>query len=158
MLENFTDLDADLAVGSHPHAPDQIQRLRSAGCRAVVNLQSDDDLRSRGLDWPILWQLYLREGITPTRVPILDFEPVDLARHLDAAVAAVAEHVAAGRKTYVHCNAGMNRSPSVVIAYVARHRDLTLRQATLWLTDRHVAMPYPEVLEGWARRHGVSLE
>ena len=69
--------------------------------RAVVNLQSDADLRGRGVDWNVMWPLYTRLGIRASRVPILDFTPADLAKHLDRATDEVRKHVDGGRKTYV---------------------------------------------------------
>ncbi len=157
MLQHFSDLDDTLAVGSHPHTPEQIQWLREVGgVRALVTLQSDEDLASRGLSWGVLWQLYMRAGISTTRVPVRDFDRKDLERHLEAAVDAVAQHVAAGRKVYVHCTAGLNRSPSVVIGYLAAHRGMTLDEATAWVSERHSCMPYPDVLAAWARARGLT--
>ena len=149
MLEHFTDLDGELAVGSHPHAPEHVEFLAAAGVRAVVCLQSDEDLRGRGIRWPIMWQLHMRLGLAVTRVPIRDFDRADLLARLDEAVAAVAGYVQAGRKVFVHCNAGMNRSPSVVIAYLVAHRGWSLAEALEWVTERHSSVPYPDVLQAW---------
>ncbi len=148
---HLTDLDDSLAVGSYPAGPGAILALSERiGIRAVVNLQSDDDLRARSLDWSQLWMAYTRLGIQVTRVPIVDFDVADLSRHLSAAVAAVAKHTSAGRKVYVHCNAGLNRSPSTVIAYLIRHRGMSAAEAIAWVGDRHESAPYEDVIEGWA--------
>ena len=158
-LEHFTDLDEKLAVGSYPHTPDHVQFLRdTAGVGAVLNLQSDVDLRTRGIDWTIMWPLYTRMGVLTTRVPILDFTPLDLAKQLDKAVDAVKTFQTKGRKVYVHCNAGLNRSPSVVIAHLVASRSLSVEKATVWLEERHDCVPYPDVLNAWAQRHGYPLE
>lgn len=157
MLRHFTDLDAELAVGSAVTGPEDIAQLTQHGVQAVVNLQSDEDLKSRGLDWAVLWQIYLRAGLKVTRVPIIDFDPGDLGRHLSAAVLAVDKHRAKGRKVYVHCNAGMNRSPSVVIAWIAKHRGASLEEAVRWVSDRHACVPYPDILRVWAQSQGVPL-
>ena len=157
-LEHFTDLDDQLAVGSYPHTPDHVHFLRERlGVTAVLNLQSDVDLRMRGVDWTVMWPLYTRLGVQTSRVPILDFTPTDLAKHLDKAVDALATFVSKGRKVYVHCNAGLNRSPSVVIAHLASNRSLDLQSATTWLESRHDCVPYPDVLTAWAKRHGHPL-
>ncbi|MCB9728694.1 MAG: dual specificity protein phosphatase family protein [Deltaproteobacteria bacterium] len=157
-MEHFTALDGALCVGSHPHAPEHFTALaRDAGVQAVVSLQSDEDLASRGLSWNLVWQLWTRVGVAATRVPISDFDPVDLARRLDGGVAAVAAHVDAGRRVFIHCNAGLNRSPSVAIAFVALHRGVPLDLATTWVMERHRAMPYQDVLVRWARDRGLPL-
>ncbi|MGM0574376.1 MAG: dual specificity protein phosphatase family protein [Myxococcota bacterium] len=157
MIEHFTDLDDLLALGSHPHAPEHVQALHGVGVRAVVSLQSDRDLAERGLDWGILWGLYTRLGIAATRVPIRDFDRRDLRRRLDDAVEAVEEHVAGGRKTYVYCNAGLNRSPSVVIAWLMVHRGMSLDEAWARVTEHHHSIPYRDVLERWARKRRLPV-
>lgn len=153
MLAHYTDLDEHLAVGSHPHAPEHMTSLaRDHGVSAVLCLQSDDDLASRGLQWAILWQFYLRLGIEVTRVPITDFDKDDLLASLDAAVAAVHVAVESHGKVYVHCSAGLNRSPTVIIAYLVRHRSMTLEEALAWVMGRHDCVPYPDVVKSWLQR------
>ncbi len=150
-IAHLSELDRGLCVGSHPRSVEDIATLAGPlGIRAVVSLQSDEDLRSRALDWNVLWRLYLKHGISASRVPITDFDPSDLARQLDAGVEAVRKARAANRRVYVHCNAGLNRSPSVVIAYLVADRDLSVEQATVWVQERHDCVPYPDVLCAWA--------
>lgn len=157
-LEHFTDLDDELAVGSYPQTPEQMMYLRdTCGVSAVLNLQSDRDLRTRGIDWTVMWPLYTRLGFSTLRVPIRDFTPADLARRLDEGVESLRSLRAGGRKVYVHCNAGLNRSPSVLIAFLVADRGLDLAQATDWLATRHDCVPYPDVLREWALRHGHGL-
>ena len=157
MLEHFSNLDDHLAVGSYPHAPEHVGFLKGEGVSSVVNLQSDRDLGSLGVMWPIMWQFYVREGLQVTRVPVIDFDRKDLLRCLDDAVAAIAKSVGQGRKTYVHCSAGMNRSPTSIIAYLAAHRHMAMADAIAWVSERHRCIPYPDVLESWAKRHGLPL-
>ena len=156
-LHHFTDLDDELAVGSFPHAPEHVLTLQAHGVGAVLCMQSDEDLARRGLHWPVMWRLYVSRKIRVSRVPVQDFEPRDLERHLDAAVEAIAKQVSSGRKTYVHCNAGLNRSPSAVIAFVASARGLSIEAATGWLSERHECAPYPDVLARWAGRHAIPV-
>lgn len=156
MLDHFTDLDDELAVGCYPNCPEHMDFLHDeCGVRGLVNLQSDADLGRLGLRWPILWQLYTRKGILTTRVPVPDLDRSALSTHLDTAVQAVASHIQAGRKTYVHCNAGINRSPSTIIGYLVAHRAFTVVEATGWLGERHRCVPYPDVLAAWAKRRGL---
>ena len=157
MLEHFSSLDDQLAVGSFPHAPEHVTFLKEHGVSSVVNLQSDRDLGTLGVVWPIMWQFYVREGVRVTRVPVIDFDRKDLLRCLDEAVEAIADNVGAGRKTYVHCSAGMNRSPTSIIAFLMAHRDQTLKDAMAWVGERHRCIPYPDVLESWAQRRGLPL-
>lgn len=153
MIKHYTDLDEQLAVGSHPHAPEHMMALaRQHGVTSVLCLQSDEDLSSRGIQWPVLWQFYMRLGIDVTRVPITDFDKKDLLTHLDTAVAALNDAVLGGGKVYVHCSAGLNRSPTVIIAYLVKHRGLGLEEAVTWISEKHRCVPYPDVLEAWIQR------
>lgn len=147
---HFSRLDETLAVGSYPPGPEAIAALAEAGVQAVVNLQSDPDLHGRGLDWNRMWMTYTAAGIRVTRVPIIDFDIQDLARRLSDAVAAVAKQVDAGRMTYVHCNAGLNRSPTTVIGFLVRHRGLSVDDAVSWVQERHECVPYSQVVERWS--------
>ena len=52
------------------------------------------------------------------RVPVQDFSPDALRKGLPGCVEAVGELVEDGHSVYVHCNVGVNRSPSVAIAYL----------------------------------------
>ena len=156
MIAHFAELDGELSVGNFP-SNSAIAFLASRGVRGLVSLQSNADLRSWKVDWGERVARCEREGITALRVPVVDFDRGDLARHLDAAVAAVAESVGAGRPTYVHCNAGINRSPSTVIAYIIAHRGLSLAEATAWVRSRHDCYPYPVVMAAWATRRGFPL-
>ena len=149
MLTHFTDLDAELAIGSYPHAPEHVAFLVEAGVRSVENLQTDEDLGLRGVEWPFMWQLYTQHRILVSRVPVRDHAPQELTTSLEEAVTAIADHVRRGRKVYVHCTAGLNRSSTSLIAYLMAHRGMGLEEATKWLKDRHHCVPYPEVIQGW---------
>ncbi len=153
-----TDLDHQLAVGSTPFDAADISTLRSeAGVTAVVSLQSDADLADLKIDIADLRRQCGVLGMTHTRVPIIDFSPPDLLLHLDAGVAAVQGQIAAGRKVYVHCNAGINRSPSVVIAWLVAHRGMTLAAATDQVMERRSCYPYPDIMRAWAEGRGFPL-
>jgi hypothetical protein len=153
MLRRFTLLDEHLAVGSHPHSPEHIMTLaRDEGITGLLSLQTDDDIARRGLSWAMLWQLYLRAGITPVRIPIVDMDKRDLGKHLDSAVAALAGAIDSGQRVYVHCTAGLNRSPTVIIAYLVAHRSMSMDDANEWVQSRHECVPYPDVLKAWAKK------
>ena len=123
----------------------------------MLSLQTDLDLRQRGLTWDVLWRLYAARRVATVRVPIVDFDKRDLTRRLDEAVARLAAELAADRSVFVHCTAGMNRSPTVIIAYMMLHCGMSRDQALAWLTERYQAMPYPDVLTRFAKRHKLPL-
>lgn len=70
-------------------------------------------------------------GVECVRVPVPDLPSARLGDHFDR----VAERIHSNRTggTLVHCAAGMSRSPALVMAYLMRHRGVTLCQAHRWV-------------------------
>jgi protein-tyrosine phosphatase len=142
-----------IVVGSAPWAPEDSEFVRrTLGATALLSLQSDDDLAARGLGWSTLWAIHMRAGLAAERVAIRDFEARDLARHLDAAIAAGERLLAAGHRLYLHCSAGLNRSPTVAVAIRARILG-TLDAALSELAAVHPeAVVADDILRKWARK------
>lgn len=155
-LARFGRIDDHLAVGSAPETAD-LAWLVAQGLDGLLCLQSDADLAERGWDWPARVAACASLGIEAERVPIVDFEPDDLLRNLDEAVRVLRRLNNAGRSVYVHCNAGLNRSPSVVIAGLMDQRDWSLKKAWTFVSKRHKSAPYESVMVAWATRHRLPL-
>jgi hypothetical protein len=121
-----------LYVGSRPETVSDIEHLkREVGVTAVLNLQTDDDIRYFKLDWDSMVSCYQACGIAVHRAPVRDFDPADLQDKLPACVSVLGTLLESGHTVYLHCSAGAGRSPTVAIAY------LCWRSA--WDLDRAVA-------------------
>lgn len=155
-LTRFTRIDDQVAVGSAPTDAD-LTWLRAQGLDGLLCLQSDADLAERGYTWAHREAACAALGIEAVRVPIIDFEPDDLLRNLDAAVRALRRLHHADRAVYVHCNAGLNRSPSVVIAGLMDRHDWSLKKAWRFVMKRHKAAPYESVMVAWTTKHRLPL-
>lgn len=139
-----------LIVGSYPQSVEDLEFLSSQyGVTAVLSLQSDDDLRAVAQAADALWMAGMQRGIAMVRVPILDFVREDLLTHLEDAVDTLADLMNTGNTVYLHCTAGLNRSPTVAIAYLARHQNLGLDAASKQVRTRHRCMPYEDVVARW---------
>jgi protein-tyrosine phosphatase len=123
----------NLFVGAYPRSSDDIDDLKEIGINAVLNLQTDDDFRYLDIDWDALRARYFAQHIKVRRIPIRDFDDDELREHLPVAVRELNKLAQDGRTVYVHCSAGANRSPTVVIAYLHWVLGKTLKEA-----DRHV--------------------
>ena len=108
----------NLFVGSFPRSTDDIDRLRREGVTAVLNAQTDDDMAYTGVNWNRMESNYREAGVEYRRAPVRDFDPDDLRRQLPRCVEVLDDLLRQGRTVYVHCNMGINRSPSIVIAYL----------------------------------------
>ena len=108
----------NLFVGSFPKSTEDIDRLRRESITAVLNAQTDDDMAYWGVNWRRLEPYYREAGFEVRRVPVRDFDHDDLRRQLPRCVEVLDELLSQGHIVYVHCNMGVNRSPSIVIAYL----------------------------------------
>ena len=156
MSIQYDNILTNLFVGSYPATGNDIHRLKDAGVAHVLNLQSDDDFDYLGVDWAALRAHYFAAGLKVQRVPIQDFDDDDLLDKLPAAVDTLTELVQPGRPVYVHCTAGVNRSPSVVIAYLHWVEGWSLEQAARHVRQEHPCSPVIEVLRRATsdRQHG----
>jgi protein-tyrosine phosphatase len=137
-----------LFVGSAPQATEDAAFLTAEGVSAVLCLQTDDDLTQSGLRWSQVEEWYAEQGIAARRVPILDFSAEAIVAHMDEALAALNALLMDGHTVYLHCTMGINRSPTIAIAYLVRTEGLSVAAAVdtvLWA--RPAARPYPHALE-----------
>jgi len=135
-----------LLVGEFPR-PEDVGWLREEHrVSAVFSLQDDEDLAAKGLDLAALQRAYELHGIRLRRCPIPDYEPSRLTEHLDDLLDEIERALAAGQCVYLHCNAGMNRAPTVAIAYLHVHRGYSLAAACDALKSLRACAPYLRLL------------
>ena len=131
-----------LAVGPYPRDPAQVLSLQRSGFSAVLNVQSDIDFRERAIQWDLFWKFYVARGMHVVRYPIRDFDTADLCAKLPGAVEVLDQLITGGHSVYLHCTAGVNRSPSVAIAWLIAHRGFNLEDANAhFMAIRSVAVP-----------------
>jgi len=137
----------DLLIGEYP-TPDDAPWLRTAhGVTAVLNLQDDADLASKALDLRELEQAYRTNEVGFHHLPIADGDMQALAVRLDEVVERLRTLLAAGERVYLHCNAGLNRAPTVAIAYLHAQHGLSLTAAREHVRQRRQCAPYMTVLK-----------
>lgn len=135
-----------LAIGEYP-TPEDAAWLRGAqAISAVVCLQDDIDFDRKGLSLRALERAYADHGIGFHHVPMPDGDAEVLRARLDETVALVAGLLARGERVYLHCNAGLNRAPTVAIAYLHVHRGHTLEAACTFVKARRPCVPYMRTL------------
>jgi protein-tyrosine phosphatase len=86
------------------------------------------------------------------RMPIPDASADHLERALDAAVLRLHGLIESGERVYLHCNAGLNRAPTVAIAFIHVHRMMALSEATAFVRKRRSCAPFTIMLEEFFAR------
>lgn len=138
----------NLLVGSYPRSTDDIDQLKGDfGVTAVLSVQTDEDMMHWGVNWLRFEPYYRNAGVKVRRVPVRDFDPEDLRRNLSKCVEALDELLQEGHTVYVHCNMGVNRSPSTVIAYLHWIQGWSLEQATTHVLQCRACEPYVDVIQ-----------
>jgi protein-tyrosine phosphatase len=139
-------LDDQLLVGEYP-TPDDVTWLRDEhGVSTIVCLQDEFDLAAKNVVLAELTAAYAAAGLAFHHHPIADGDAALLAERLPAILAVIEAALAAGRRVYVHCNAGFNRAPTVAIAFLRAHRGLSDDAAWAHVKQRRACAPYRRAL------------
>jgi protein-tyrosine phosphatase len=156
---NLDRIKPEIFIGSYPQNHVDIDRLKSGpGITAVLNLQTDDDFSSLGVDWPRLTRGYKERAIICQRWPITDFSPQDLERKLESAAALLGQLIDVGHRVYVHCTAGVGRAPATVIGYLAWHEGMDLETAYRFVRDQRSCDPYIDAIRNVHRSRRLDDE
>ena len=143
----LSEITERLLVGEFPR-PDDAEWLRSErGVEAVVCLQDQADLEAKQIVWQDLVRAYERAGIELHHFPVADGDTAALGVKLIGIVDCVHTLLASGKRVLVHCNGGYNRAPTVAIAYLHRHRGLSLAESRRRVRERRTCAPYMRALE-----------
>jgi protein-tyrosine phosphatase len=106
----------NLFIGPDPRVEEEFEQLRSQKITAILSLQTDDDVHQGGV-------AHAKEaaegaGFIFCSTPVTDFDRLELRRKLPECVAKLDELLNAGHTVYIHCTAGVNRSPTIAAAYL----------------------------------------
>ena len=143
---NFDRITDQLFVGTCPASPLDVKRLGQAGIGAVVNLQSDTDFKVLGIDWVALENHYFEQGIEVYRYPMIDFDEQNIEQRLQEGAAVVNQAIGAGHRTYLHCTAGRERSPTTAAAWLTLYGGRTAKEALLEVLNARKSRPYHEMV------------
>ena len=88
--------------------------LKASNITAILEVSNHDELRERAVDWEE--RSARAAGMAYRNVPVTDFDSANLRRKLPECVVARNQMLRAGHSVYVHCTAGVSRSPTVVAA------------------------------------------
>lgn len=135
---DFSYIAPNLWVGVNPLDAADLEKLKARGIDAILSLQSAEDVNDPG------WERSAAgaAGMVFRNVAVIDFDSVDLQEQLPKCVRALDEMIHEGKTVYVHCTAGVSRSPTVVAAYLHWRRGLPLQEAIDCLQDARDCYPH----------------
>jgi atypical dual specificity phosphatase len=151
----FAEILPNLLVGEYPTPDDALWLRRVQRVTAVLSLQDDADLASKGLVLSEIERAYSSQRLRFHRMPVPDCDNDFLQARLDAIVAQLRRLHDDAERVYLHCNAGMNRAPTVAIAYLHVHHEMGLDAARDFVKQRRHCVPYMRVLEA---RYGAPAK
>jgi len=148
MLADYNQIIPErLWVGSFIQTSDarQLQRM---GITVVISLQTDKDLKQNRIPLAKLVESLEDANIDLRRVPVEDFNREDLALQLPKCVSEIEAALAQGwAKVYLHCTAGMLRSPTAAAAYLIKAYCMPAQQAHDVLVEKRDCNPDLQLLE-----------
>ncbi|RWS09647.1 dual specificity protein phosphatase 14-like protein [Dinothrombium tinctorium] len=76
------------------------------------------------------------QNIDYIKIDVYDEQQSDLSQYFDMIADKISEVESNGGKTLIHCMAGVSRSSTLVIAYLIKHRRMTLREALIQVKQK----------------------
>jgi protein-tyrosine phosphatase len=146
---SVAEITRHLLIGEYLHPNDIGWLKESFHVTAVHNLQDDDDLRLHGLDLQAVRAECDANGIRFVRTPIQDGSADAMGERLRVALDDLHALIADGRRVYVHCNAGLNRAPTLVIGYLRAHGKMSLDEAVAHVKKHRACGPFMTILEDY---------
>jgi protein-tyrosine phosphatase len=109
-------------------------------------------LQQPGIDLPHAAVERMRAACEPQlvfcNVGIHDYDPHAVIESLPVVLPVLHTLIGAGRVVYLHCSEGINRAPSVALAYLVRHEGLDIDAALAQLRRCDAgARPYTAVID-----------
>lgn len=152
---NYDEILPGLMVGACPDDLGEVFEIKAAGATALLSLQTDEDLAERGYQWADVEAWCRRAGILAVREPVRDFDPDHLVERIPDCARSLDRLMAEGHAVYLHCTAGVQRSPSVAIAWLVWRRGMSFDEAYALVTRRRSCEPNREVIRAALRAHPV---
>jgi atypical dual specificity phosphatase len=151
------DPDRRLFIGAIPTDHGDVDALSERGVEVVVNLCEDSEYPA-GARIDVEAAL-ARAGIGERRLPFTDHGSLGLPQ-LDAAIGEVMQQLDTGRRVYLHCRAGRQRSTAVATGALAVREGVSLKDALTVIQERKPdALPLEHQwldLEDWYRQRAAA--
>jgi protein-tyrosine phosphatase len=145
----FADVLDDFLVGAYPLDQADVAMLGSLGVERILNLAEESEYRPS--DREAVEAALDAVGIEERRLPLPDYGGLP-AVMLERAVREILDWLEEGKRTYLHCRAGWQRSAAVAAGVVAIRQGVDIDEALASVqTRRPSADPLPHQLDDLRR-------
>jgi protein-tyrosine phosphatase len=150
----FAEVGDGLLTGAYPTDETDVAALVDAGVQEIVNLCQDIEYEEGAR--AAVGEALDAAGIAERRVQLVDYGIMP-APVLEEAVSTVLEPLDAGRRVYLHCRAGWQRSAAVAAGVIALREHLDIAEALAQLRARRATSApldhqRDDLLAWWAAR------
>ncbi len=129
----YTEITDRLTLGAIPlKNRDHHKKLKSEGYTAFLSLVEDFETKPHLFGCPIQPEHWLEEGFFYFHLPTPDLSPV-AREHIEKGIAFLHKQISKGKRVYVHCNAGVARSATIVICYLVRYHQMAIQEAVAFV-------------------------
>lgn len=137
----FADIDDGFFIGAYPLDADDVSMLEWLGIERLLNLVEDGEYRAGERD--AVKAALSEAGIKEYRLSLTDYGGLPAAA-IEAAVQEISQWLDEGRRAYVHCRAGWQRSAAIAAGVIAVRQGLQIDDAIAYVQARKAsADPLP---------------
>lgn len=144
---NYSKVTDNILLGAFLHIPDDFQLLKKQGVSSILSIQTSQDIAMHRLTEDYLQQQSIRNDLEIHTYAIQDMNKRDFVEKCMGAIKLLAKLVEGDRKVYVHCSAGMYRSPQIVVLFLILTHNYSVEEAINLVKSRHrFARPNPDTV------------
>ena len=125
----YTQVTDNLWLGPYLQIEEEYSKLNSEGVCAIQNLQTDEDLKSLKMTHEDLERNAHEKSMYYENYQINDNDQRDFNMKCLGGVEKLNELVQNYDKVYVHCTAGVHRSPKLICLYLMQYGNLGIKEA-----------------------------
>ena len=111
--------------------------MKTKGITAILSIQTDEDFLSHQLNPDYFSLLCEENGLEFYSCAIEDKNKVDFLEKWTEGVSLLRKLLKKGHVVYVHCSAGVYRSPQIVVLYLIIQYNITPAKAIAFVRSRH---------------------
>jgi protein-tyrosine phosphatase len=149
----FSQINDQLTLGASP-LKHQVETLKEQGHTAVLSMIESFETEPHLFGIPAKPADWRAAGVHFLNLPNPDLTPVR-DEDVDKGVEYLNQQISQGRKVYVHCQAGVGRSATIVICYLIKYQRMSLQEAVAFVSSkRAIAVNENSIaIRRWIERH-----